>query len=58
MDCTLDRIHAGRMTSAALGLMIVLGAFLVLDVIAWRWGADTRVGREWQWREHREDCDD
>ena len=41
------------MGTAAITLLVVLGSFLALDFIAWRWGADSRESREWQWREHR-----
>jgi hypothetical protein len=42
------------MSSAAIGLLIMIGSILAIDFIAWRWGADTRVGRDWQWGEDRD----
>jgi hypothetical protein len=30
-------------------LFTVLAGFTVLALMSWRWGADTRVGRDWEW---------
>jgi hypothetical protein len=30
-------------------IFTVLAAFAVLGLTSWRWGADSRVGRDWQW---------
>jgi hypothetical protein len=32
-----------------LAVSIVVAAFAVLAGASWRWGADTRVGRDWEW---------
>jgi hypothetical protein len=45
------------MTSPAIAFLIILASFVALDLIAWRWGADTRVGRDWQWGESPSDRD-
>ena len=41
------------MGTAAMTLLVVFGSFLALGAIAWRWGADTRESREWQWTDDR-----
>lgn len=58
MDCNVLPGDAGGMTSPAIGFLIILASFAALDFVAWRWGADTRVGREWQWGECRGDVGD
>jgi hypothetical protein len=32
-----------------LAVSIVVAAFAVLAGASWRWGSDTRVGRDWEW---------
>ena len=36
-------------------LTVLVGVFVVLDVAAWRFGADSRVGRQSPSPEHRRD---
>ncbi len=31
-----------------MAFLVLLGAFLVVDLIAWRWGADSRDGNDWR----------
>jgi hypothetical protein len=57
MDCSELADDAGSMTSPAIAFLIILASFVALDLIAWRWGADTRVGRDWQWGESPSDRD-
>ena len=48
-----DRRHRRGMSGGTVAFLVVLAAFVVLDLVAWRWGADTRTGRDWQWGEDR-----
>jgi hypothetical protein len=33
------------------GIVTVIAAFAILAVLSWNWGADSRVGRDWEWRD-------
>jgi hypothetical protein len=33
-----------------LAVSVVVALFAALAVASWRWGIDTRVGRDWEWR--------
>jgi hypothetical protein len=30
--------------------LVLLMSLLAVGLVSWRWGADTRGSREWQWR--------
>lgn len=38
-----------------LPLALALAALLLLDLLAWRYGVDTRDGRDWHWDKPSED---
>lgn len=50
MDCVAGSPHHEVMNALEV-VLTVLGSFVTLNVIAWRWGVDTREPGEWQWRE-------
>jgi hypothetical protein len=33
-------------------LMVIIGFFVAIDVLALRFGADSRDGDDWSWRHH------
>lgn len=35
---------------ALTAILIIVVAFAVLAVLTWKWGTDSRVGRDWEWR--------
>jgi hypothetical protein len=37
-------------------LLILLALLLALDLVAWRWGHDSRDGRDWKSRQQRRHC--